>query len=49
MVLDLIMFIKFLLKIKFNSDMKKDTIVAILRFVAQIIAAAIGAFTGTSI
>lgn len=41
------MFIKLLLKI--NSDMKKDTIVAILKFVAQIIAAAIGAFTGTSI
>lgn len=41
------MFIKLLLKI--NTDMKKDTIVAILKFVAQIIAAAIGAFTGTSI
>ena len=40
------MFIKLLLKIK--TDMKKDTIVAILKFVAQIIAAAIGAFTGTS-
>lgn len=43
----LIMFVKLLLKI--NFDMKKETIVTILKFVAQLIAAAIGAFTGTSI